>query len=135
MVKYFVYRLTTDGKVLCSLLFYCKYYSSILLVTCLLVCQLGIGLFDGTDTCTGCPRLFNYLLLKRPPYWPPIDTSWPSIDIQLLLQQKCCDNSLLSPIWPLSDLGPFVLGTGINLHINFAQQDEGNQQNGPLSAY
>ena len=50
--------------------------------------------------------IFNYLLLKRPPYWPPIVTFWPSIDIQLLLQQKCCDNSLLSSIWPLS--GPLV---------------------------
>ena len=52
------------------------------------------------------PTVANYLLLKRPPYWPPIDTSWPSIDIQLLLQQKCCDNGLLSSIWPLS--GPLV---------------------------
>ena len=50
--------------------------------------------------------IINYLLLKRPPYWPPIDKPWPSIDIQLFLQQKCCDNSLLSSIWPLS--GPFV---------------------------
>ena len=50
--------------------------------------------------------LVNYLLLKRPQYWPPIDTSWPSIDIQLFLQQKCCDNSFLSSIWPLS--GPLV---------------------------
>ena len=58
--------------------------------------------------------IFNYLLLKRPPYWSPIDTSWLSIDIQLLLQQKCCDNSLLSSIWPLSGLGHFDLGTGIN---------------------
>ena len=48
----------------------------------------------------------NYLLLKRPPYRLLIVTSWPSIDIQLLLQQKCCDNSLLSSIWPLS--GPLV---------------------------
>ena len=47
-------------------------------------------------------EVINYLLLKRPPYWPPIDTFWPFIDIQLLLQQKCCDNSLLSSIWPLS---------------------------------
>ena len=51
-------------------------------------------------------ELFNYLLLKRPPYWPPIVTFLPSIDIQLLLQQKCCVNSLLSSIWPLS--GPLV---------------------------
>ena len=50
--------------------------------------------------------LFNYLLLNNPPYLSPIVTSWPSIDIQLLLQQKCCDNSLLSSIWPLS--GPLV---------------------------
>ena len=54
-----------------------------------------------------CPlSLINYLLLKRHPYWLPIDTSWPSVDIQLLLQQKCCDNNLLSSIWPLS--GPLV---------------------------
>ena len=52
------------------------------------------------------PPFINYLLLKRPPYWPPIVTFWPSIDLQLLLQQKCCDNSLLSSIWPLS--GPLV---------------------------
>ena len=50
--------------------------------------------------------LINYLLLKRPPYYLPIYTSWPFIDIQLLLQQNCCDNSLLSSIWPLS--GPLV---------------------------
>ena len=54
----------------------------------------------------GVAPVINYPLLKRPPYWPPIDTSWPSIDIQLLLQQNCCDNSLLSSIWPLS--GPLV---------------------------
>ena len=77
--------------------------------------------------------LVNYLLLKQPTYWPPIDIFWPSIDIQLL--QKCCDNSLLSSIWPLSGLGHFDLGTGINQHINYAQEDEGNQQNCPLSAY
>ena len=51
-------------------------------------------------------HVVNFVLLKRPPYWPPIVIVWPSIDIQLLLQQKCCNNSLLSSIWPLS--GPLV---------------------------
>ena len=47
--------------------------------------------------------IFNYLLLKRPPYWLPIDTTWPSVDIQLLLQQKCCPLSgpLVTLIWEL----------------------------------
>ena len=73
--------------------------------------QHGAGILisqKGRDPKVGAAvwAVINYLLLKRPPYWLPIDASWPSIDIQLLLQQKCCANSLLSSIWPLS--GPLV---------------------------
>ena len=49
---------------------------------------------------------FKLPSFKMAPILAAIVTSWPSIDIQLLLQQKCYDNSLLSSIWPLS--GPLL---------------------------